>query len=179
MTRKITSVAILSLLLLAFVGSAVFAAKEAPARRVIDPAIYKVMQYSFPYPEESKAPSTAPRTETRQQLGTSAPSASPGAAIGGTWYDYQNNGTMGLMNETRTGTSTLAHFSWMYLPGRVISEARAAAYDNYNISLQAFGTENILQPNDHYAGYVNIDVTNDNRAVVGAQIGRASCRERV
>ena len=89
-------------------------------------------------------------------------------SVGLTWYDYQHNGTMGRQNETRTGANTLAHFSWMYLPSRVIDQARAAAYDNYNISLQAFGTEIVLQPNDHYAGYVNIDVTNDNRAIVGA-----------
>ncbi len=155
-------------ILLLISASLTFAAKEPPAR-VIDPQVYRMMQYAFPYPAEPDhvSPGTA-RTPGTQQLGTSGPSASPGAAVGITWYEKQHNGSMGRMNETRTDTYSLAHFSWMFLPGRVIDEGRGVKYDNYNFSVEAFGTEVVLQPNDNYAGYVNLDVTNDNRAVIGA-----------
>jgi hypothetical protein len=148
-------------------GTAAHAAKEPPAMRVIDPMIYKVMQYSFPYPDEHYSqPGAAARVQP-QQLGAAAPSASPGTSIGVTWYDYQHNGTMGRMNETGTGASTIAHFSWMFLAGPVL-DARKAVYDNYDITLETFGTEVGLQGDDQYAGYVNLNLTNNNRGIVGA-----------
>ncbi len=167
MTRKISSVAILSLLLLAFLGMSAFAAKEAPAKRVIDPQVYKSLQYSFPYPDENgPVNTTGVREVPSQQLGTATPTNSVGAKIGYTWYDYQHNGSMGRMVETNFGTAAIVHFAWMFLPGPVL-ESREYDYYNYDITNSLQGTVTGLQPPDDYAGYVGLTTTNDNRAVVG------------
>lgn len=166
MTRKISSVAILSLLLLAFMGMSAFAAKEAP-KRVIDPQVYKSLQYSFPYPNEHPAVVPgADRTVPAQRLGSAAPTTSPGAAIGDTWYDYQQNGSMGRMVETNFGTAAIVHFAWMYMPGPVFA-SREYQYYSYDITNSINGTVTGLQPSDDYGGYVGITTTGDNRAVVG------------
>lgn len=166
MTRKITSVAILSLLLVAFLGVTVFAA-SAPqqTKRTVDKQINASMQYAFPYPDEQSIPGSV-RVQPGQQLGIASPTASPGLAVGNTFYDYQHNGRVGRMNETRTGGKTIAHFSWMFLPSAALVD-RAAAYTQYDFSTQQlYSPFATLQATGDYAGYVNLDVTNDNRAVV-------------
>ena len=165
MTRKFSSIAILSLLLVAFMGMSAFAAKEPVTKRVADGLIYKSVQYSFP-DEHLRTEGVSERDVPGQDLGVTAASASPGAVIGNTWYDYQHNGTMGRMVSTDFGTMALVHFSWMYLPGRTF-DARSYAYWVYNLTLSSSGTLAYLMPEDEYGGYVNLDVTGDNRAIVG------------
>ncbi len=171
MTRKITSVAALSLLLLAFVGSTAFAAEEAPARRVIDPIVYKSLQYSFPDANLDLDNRSATRTQPRQELGSTSPSQSPGASVGDTWYDYQHNGTIGRMinfANDPVGVQDFVHFAWMHLPGAVISDARTPQYQNYNLTAQSFGTKVDIVADDDYSGYVGLRTTSDGRAIVGA-----------
>ena len=173
MTRKIFSVAILSLLLFAFLGSTAFAAKEPPARRVVDPQIYKSLQYSLPYPDEHNNVHGVLRDQpTEQRLGSASPSESPGAVVGVTWYDYQHNGAMGRMIDVGQSVAGdnhwLVHFTWMILDAPIF-ESRGAEYDVYDLTGGAFGTEaRPIGGGDQYAGYVAIQATNDNRAIVGA-----------
>jgi len=165
MTRKFSSIAILSLLLVAFMGMSAFAAKEPVTKRVADGLIYKSVQYSFP-DEHLRTEGVSERDVPGQDLGVTGASASPGAIIGNTWYDYQHNGSMGRMISCNYGTMALVHFSWMYMPGRTF-DARSYAYWVYNLTLSSSGTLAYLMPEDEYGGYVGLDVTNDNRAIVG------------
>jgi hypothetical protein len=144
-------------------------AAQGPAKRVIDPQVYRSLQYSFPYPDEhvGSVSGTADRTVPRQSLGTAVPSASPGTAIGDTWYDYQHNGSMGRMIETNFGTAAVVHNSWMYLPSRDIKQDRAPVYANYDLTNSILGAPVIATPTGNYGGYVGIATTGDNRAILG------------
>ncbi len=159
--------AILCILAAAMLVSPTDAAQSPPAKRVINPQVYRSLQYSFSYPDERRPPqSDATREIPSQALGVAAATASPGTMIGYTWYDYQHNGSMGRMIETNFGTAALVHFSWMFLPGPVL-ESREYNYNSYDITNSLQGTVTGLQPADDYGGYVGLTTTNDNRAVVG------------
>ncbi|UCG63178.1 MAG: hypothetical protein JSV52_07830 [Candidatus Zixiibacteriota bacterium] len=97
--------------------------------------------------------------------------ASPGVIVGYTFYDYQHNGSMGRMIDVgphsgNTG-DPVVHFSWMYLPDSAY-RSRTYAYAAYRAEDHSLLSPVLLHdPEQQYSGYVNIDVTADNRAVVG------------
>ncbi|UCD62720.1 MAG: hypothetical protein JSW34_08105 [Candidatus Zixiibacteriota bacterium] len=65
-----------------------------------------------------------------------------------------------------TGPS-IVHFGWMRLPDSVMV-GRSYAYNAYITATHSFVGETILHdPDRQYSGYVNVDVTPDNRALVG------------
>ncbi|UCG61388.1 MAG: hypothetical protein JSV52_13865 [Candidatus Zixiibacteriota bacterium] len=97
---------------------------------------------------------------------------SPGVVVGYTFYDYQHNGSIGRMIGTgphsgETGP-TVVHFGWMYSPDRQTS-FRCYAYAAYR-TLDHSQLAPVWLPTataENRAGYVNVDVTPDNRAIVG------------
>ncbi len=96
---------------------------------------------------------------------------SPGVVVGYTYYDYQQNGSMGRMIDVGPHSGNIGdpvvHFSWMYLPEPMF-RSRTYAYSAYRAEDHSLLSPVLLHDPEHqYSGYVNIDVTPDNRAVVG------------
>lgn len=176
MTRKISSLLILSLFVVAFLAMNALAAKSPVEERKIDPRAYKMTQFAFPsednllsYPDESIGQAGSHDMEAaRQALGSPKSRAAVGSLIGTTWYDYQHNGAMGRMIETHTdgGGDTYVHMNFMYMPGRTF-ESRAYYYNSYDLTGKDWGGSDIPQGEDEYGGYTSISVTNDNRGIVG------------
>ncbi|UCD64413.1 MAG: hypothetical protein JSW34_02980 [Candidatus Zixiibacteriota bacterium] len=174
MTLRRVSAAFLAVLFLATSVTVQAADMKAKQRLRIDTAkmaVAKTLGYSFA-PEDHTWPSgdKALRLPLGVNSYTSA-SESPGVEFGATYYDYQHNNSMGRMigigpHSGVTGPA-IVHFSWMYLPDSVF-ESRSYAYNAYISSTHSFVGPTILHDPDHqYSGYVNIDVTSDNRAVIG------------
>ncbi len=172
MTRKISSLLILSLLIFAFMAMGAYAAKEPVAKRVINPLVNKSLQYAFPdeHPQSVNT-SYRPSEGTQEALGVAGPSVH--AIVGNTWYDYQHNGTMGRMIHTKTVSgTTLTHFSWMHLPTGELAN-RSHYYNFANLSTNSLGVATaVTDPVDDYAGYVGIDVDSQNRGLVDGHIIR-------
>ncbi|MEA3296946.1 MAG: hypothetical protein U9R56_03700, partial [candidate division Zixibacteria bacterium] len=177
MARRISLVLAISLLAVAFMAmTAAATSKPLEADQGLgDRELYKVRQYSFPYPNEHDFTVSQDMRVPEQPLGNATASGSrapsPGVKVGDTWYDYQHNGTMGRMidwgYDATNGLSI--QFSWMDLPTSALVD-RAAAFNGYSCSdgTFAYGSDGKpIQGSGDYAGYVGIDVTDDNRAVVG------------
>jgi len=140
----------------------------------VDPARVRALTFSFP-DEHSHGWGTSSVLQTgRVPLGTmtaTAANTSPGQTIGWTYYEYQHNCSMGRMVETGphsgvTGPTTV-HFGWMHLPDSA-QVARTYMYNAYKSSEGQFaGSVRLHHPDSAYSGYVNVDVTPDNRALVG------------
>jgi len=131
-----------------------------------------ILAYSFA--EEQAAWGSRQSTQTGQfplgNLTVSSASTSPGQTVGWTWYDYQQNCGMGRMVETgphsgQTGPTTV-HFGWMHLPDSVY-DGRTYMYNAYISGDGSYAGAFRLHDYTKYSGYVNIDVTPDNRAAVG------------
>jgi hypothetical protein len=150
------------------------AAKAPVQKRVINPRINKVMQYVLPVPDENNVGDIY-GADDKSSLGSAqtGTSASPGLKIGDTWYDYQHNGSMGRMIDrgTNGGTQTLVHMAWMRLPGNN-SGTRKYQYTYYNASTAVVGP--VVPVSLEWSGYVGVDATKDNRAVVGGHEKPAS-----
>ncbi len=96
---------------------------------------------------------------------------SPGTVIGTTWYDAQHFGSMGRMiTWSRFGNpdTLIVHFSWTGMPSPAMF-GRHYRYDSWNAAEGSFGTEAALQSLDDFGGFVEIDATDDGRAVIGGQ----------
>lgn len=141
---------------------------EDAAKRIYDQAL----GYSFPSERYRKPDGSQ---VNRIPLGTASYSSSgesPGVEVGATWYEYQTNGSMGRMigvgpHSGVTGRDAIVHFGWMYLPDSAF-ESRSYAYNAYDSDIPEFtGVYLLHDPDKQYAGYVNLDVTPDARAVVG------------
>jgi hypothetical protein len=129
--------------------------------------VARSLQYSFP--DEHYTQSLPEGAALRHPLRGATLSQSPGTAVGTTWYDCQHFGSIGRMIDwSRHGSpdTMIVHFSWMYQPYPFFF-ARQYRYDNWNATTGNFGAETGLQSEDDFAGFVNIDVTEDGRAVVG------------
>jgi hypothetical protein len=176
MTRRISTILILSLLAVAFVAMSAHAVKspdESP--RVINPLVYKSLQYAFP--DASNVGSLNANAVTQPQEGVSLGNASssagpwPGVKVGDTWYDYQHNGRMTRMVDWGScgDEGFMVHFLWMRLATEV-QENRHYEYNVYYAGGGQAGTflgQTTIQSPGEYAGYVALDVTNDGRAVLG------------
>ena len=176
MTRRISTILILSLLAVAFVAMSAHAVKspdESP--RVINPLLNKSLQYAFP---DATNPGILNANAAPESDGVALGHASdsrgewPGVKIGDTWYDYQHNGRMTRMvdwgNDVAGGEGFMVHFQWMRLASEV-EENRHYAYNCYYAEGAGSGTffgQTVVQPTGEYAGYVSLDVTADGRAVL-------------
>ncbi len=122
--------------------------------------------------DEQQAGATSFSTKPISQSSKSASSVSPGVPVGNTWYDYQHNGTIGRMidwgNDPSSSTpgASKIYFGWMDLPGAALAE-RNYSYNVFISELGILGGPTDLQPSDEYAGYVNVQSTNDGRLVIG------------
>lgn len=107
-------------------------------------------------------------SSTHSVYGTS--SISPGVTVGHTWYDYQQNGSMGRMVDhgPHSGVNGYqkVYFGWMDLPGAVLAY-RHYSYNYYDAQNGSWGGPHDIQGPDEYAGYVGVDVTPDNQIVIG------------
>ncbi len=170
MTRKISSLLILSLLLFAFLAMNAYAGKE-PAKRVINPLINKSLQYAFP--DEHIAPNpagAATKPDEGQALGSADRQSGPGLTVGNTWYDYQHNGAMGRMIEYLATDDTLIHFHWMHADDSDLATfGRTGRYRCYNINAEILGPAADVSDftNLEFSGYVGIATTIRNAAVAG------------
>ncbi len=183
MTRRISTILVLSLLAVVFVAMAAHAVKspdESP--RVINPRLQKAMHYALPYPDANYTPLSGADASVQPSegisLGTASSSATPwpGVKIGDTWYDYQHNGRMPRMvdwgnEEGEAGWGFMIHFLWM----RLETEVQVNRHYAYNVYYfgggdcptpgEFKGQFKMQQPGE-YAGYVTMDVTKDGRGVL-------------
>jgi hypothetical protein len=157
--------------LLAFtlVMVAVFAltafASEKPVQRVpFSRIMYRTEVFSLPDAHIKPTPGVG--ENALGQATPRAPLAGPGYTMGFTWYDYQRNGSMRRMITWGvTNGFPHIHSTWMYL-GQPVFDARKDWYWGWNSETGTNFCTKGLQPDDEYAGYTTIAVTNDNRAIV-------------
>ncbi|MEW6411121.1 MAG: dockerin type I domain-containing protein [Candidatus Zixiibacteriota bacterium] len=170
MIRRTSTILVVSLLLVAFLAMTAFAAHTMGKGDVPKKTRMNAQAYSFA-DETGRFGTGSAGQVTLGTVAYSAASASPGKQVGATYYDYQHNCSMGRMIETGphsgiTGPATV-HFGWMYLPDAVLA-SRSYAYNAYISSSHSYAGVAILHdPDDEYSGYVNVDVTPDNRGIVG------------
>ncbi len=168
MTKRISSLVILSLLVFALTAMTAFAARtfEETQTRAVDPTLTRIQQYSFP--DEYNVVPWDGTAMPKMALGWAAPSASPGVVLGDTWYDYQRNGSMRRMiarnDDMKKGTQRV-HFVWMRLPDSN-QVARKCQYRVFNPGSGEFDCDGYVPSNDlAYMGYCVLDVTNDDRGI--------------
>ncbi len=151
------------------IGVQVFAAKELPKKRTINPIIHQVIDYALP--DEHPTGSTIsdyPDKKGIEALGALIVSSSPGAMIGTTLYDQQHYNTMGRMvgigrQILGMDTTTFVHFTWMTggLPG---PENRTGAYVYADLGTATYSAE--MNATSNGSGYFNLDVSRNNQAII-------------
>ncbi|MFH1374025.1 MAG: dockerin type I repeat-containing protein [bacterium] len=174
MARRICSLTILTFLLIALATATVLGARSAEEARKVDPRLIKSEVYSFadqglpPYEQSSLV-----RETQRTPLGGASISASPGAKIGDTWYEYQRNGSMRRMVTWGThGTpdTLIVHMNFMHSPDATeAAPDRCYYYYSWNAAVGAEACKGRVQSitTNEKAGYVVMEVTNDNRGIPG------------
>lgn len=150
-------------------------AQKPSEKKDINPIIRQIVDYALPelgnFPEKRPIKTTGKGTAS---LGTSSFSSSPGVTIGNTYYDIQHINTTGRMvgignNISGTDTSTFVHMTWMDLPGPDLSNIRDYSYGIAIVSNGAFGEIGIVEFFGD-AGWFNLDVTPDNRAIISGHL---------
>lgn len=183
MLRRFSTVLLFSLLCLALIGSTAFAAKSPVKKKELG-FDAKTLFYSFP--DEHNA-SVSPYSGAavyggQVAVGTNQSpknpnSASPGVKIGDTWYDYQHNCSMGRMVDwgphqgysADPASPPIVHFAWMNLPDAEFVDRKFyyAAYKAADGSSKPAGG---VQGLNEYAGYVNVDISTDNRVIISGHV---------
>lgn len=189
MIRRTSTILLVSLLLVAFLAMTAFAAKVNQDQKgrhgramLGDKDAKTILAYSFA--DESTKPNG---TKARLPLGavTASSQISPGITFGTSWYDQQHNGSIGRMIETgphsgETGSETIVHMGWMYLESDDLAGPRGYAYSCYNTDGGALLPPVVLLRAGGRGGYVNVDVTPDNRAIVGGHYyDSTTCEDQV
>ena len=158
-------------LLAIFTNVQIFAAKEAPQNRTYNPLIHKVIEYALP---EALSVSSNLNVEFKQKIGHSlggaSSSSSPGTILGYTYGDLQHRNTMGRMvgtgnNITGADTNVFVHFTWLSGPVFPVP-GRRASYSWAGVGAGAISGEYAVTTAPTIAGYFNLNVTRDNRAVI-------------
>jgi hypothetical protein len=146
---------------------------EADNSKKADRTAIRALGYSFANEDHQWPDGNLPTSNLRPVGATSVSSASvsPGITVGYTWYDYQQNCSMGRMIETGPHSGgagkAVVHFSWMFLPDSAFV-SRSYAYSAYLTEDHSLLSPVILHdPEKQYSGYVNVDATSDGRAVIG------------
>ncbi len=179
MLRRMITVLIVSLLVVGISGAGASAAKNKGKGTLASSKVAgRALAYSMvdEVPNHGKVDFDFRTSSGKIPVGTMTAvgtGVSPGVVVGNTWYDYQTNGSIGRMVECGPHTGeegfTVVHIGWMYLPDRgSLNRYRSYAYaayrseDHSQLSAVYLMTEGV-----DYGGYVNLDVTPDNRAIVG------------
>ncbi len=173
MAREFLRGLLLSSLLIAVTTSAVFSARKAPERRQYNPFARVIVDYALTTDEpEFTARGSKNGGRPNASLGASVPSASPGNQVGDTYREYQANSSQGRM--LRTGRSfdaglgdslTIVHFGWYDLPGPSVAD-NGPAYNFYDASSGAYGSEVKLTFSPESAPFNNMEVSPDNKAMM-------------
>ncbi len=178
MLGRVATILVVSVLLVALLALTAFAA-NSKGKSTASKKIRGAQAYSFADEYATSSPNNVQRGHST--LGTvsySSANASPGQVIGGTCYEYQHNCSMGRMIETgphsgQTGPTTV-HFGWMYMATpEDFNHNRSYAYNSYSSGTHQYAGEYVLHE-DYYSGYVNVDVTPDNRGIVGGHTDQHS-----
>jgi hypothetical protein len=177
MTRKLSVIFIISLLVVAFLAVSAFSTNDVRKNKIRE---------SFPINEApavklagvEQGVSYAPVKDAYQSLGFdgSAASLSPGKTVGTTSYDYQHNCRMGRQIEWRG--SQQVHMIWMKQTSFVVPGDRGTGYDVWDPGSGSFLFEGAsdgggcdvhprLGSGNNYSGYVTMDVAPDGRAIIG------------
>ena len=131
----------------------------------------RICAYTFPAESRNTQPVVIPDSRIPLVGASSSIGISPGIQVGSTWYDNQQIGSMGRMIETgSTGDTgaTMVHFGWTYLVDENLSTSRSYAYNAFNSQNDSLLGVTLIHPTgDKNGGYVNVDVTPDNRGIVG------------
>jgi len=172
MRKRIFSLLILSLLLVAFTAMATYGSEKPVERRVINQLVNSTLQYAFPDTRIQPIPWSGDESSMMDlgRAGMTNPFPGVGDSLGDTWYDYQRNGSMRRMitwGKHGTPDTMLVHFSWMRMPTSAFS-ARKSYYKVWNAAGGSYSCEKGIQPDDEYAGYNVIARMNNNSAIVSA-----------
>jgi len=153
---------------MAVLTATAYTAEKPADRRAVDPRVSRLQDYTLPSADDYR-PESIEVTPAKGSLGRvslfGSEEASPGVIIGDTWYDQQRNGSMGRMIGWGHDDYTGVHFTWMRLPERNAG-LRVMQYQRYNATTGTLGPSVAVNPN--WAGYGGMDVTGNNRAVVGS-----------
>ncbi|MFQ5498814.1 MAG: hypothetical protein ACE5FH_04000 [Candidatus Zixiibacteriota bacterium] len=168
MQRRITTILMVSVLIVAFLAMSAFAAKEQLARRPINPLITKAVTYAIPMAGAGDEANLSQKGDAPAMSLSGPPGPGPGVNMGATWYDYQRNGSMrrmiGIGVHDNGGTpNPIVHSLWMHLPAPTFDD-RTYMYSAYDGTSGTFTLSKRVQSVDDYAGYCVLDVTSDNRA---------------
>jgi len=175
MTRKLSAILILSLLVVAFTAMTVIG-RDAPDNENLQ----LVHKYVGSAPKAKLAGAEKPvytgSSDVRQSLGfDGVNSESPGLTVGYTTYDYQHNGRMGRQVDWRS--NKMVHFDWMKKWDSTLGEKRVTGYEAWDPSSASFvnalehGGCNIHAapdpPASNRSGYVTLDVTETGVQILG------------
>ena len=179
MARGVLFKLFLTALLIAVIASTAFSARKAPERLLYNPLIRMIVDVALA-PESNPAVTDYVAAEgdfPRASLGSAAvPSTSPGVIIGNTYFDNQAYNYQGRM--IRTGRNfdlglndslTLVHFGFQNLsvPNNFIGQNdRGPAYAYYEAAAGVYQFEVSLTFPPQFAGYINLEVTKQNQAIV-------------
>ncbi|PKK83477.1 MAG: hypothetical protein CVT49_08115, partial [candidate division Zixibacteria bacterium HGW-Zixibacteria-1] len=174
MTKRLSAIIILSLLIVAFMALSVFAAKTA------DNNVWKYREYITKNSKTKLAGG-------ERLVGYATPTgdgtlgfdggqaASPGIQVGITTYDLQSNTRMNRQIDWR-GTQNM-HMIWMKATTMVqTSLDRGTGYEMYDAGLGSFTFEGVgggcdihprSGPGINYSGYVGLDVDTEGKVVIG------------
>ena len=181
MTRKLSAIFLISLLIVAFLAGSSFAADKRAEREYLRHLNVKPIDKVPPAAlvgGESVFGATVTK-DVGQSLGfDQIPSASPGLQIGTTTYDYQHNGRMGRLVDWRS--TQMVHFTWMKQVNTTLGGDRGGGYEVWD-GTQSPGTfihagassgggcdvHPRLGSGNNYSGYYCLDVAEDGRALIG------------
>ncbi len=169
---------IILILVVSLVTIASLNAGEVKERRLVDKTAAASMHYSFTGVGNELLPANSINSigSPGNSMGSVKSTNGIGISIGTTWYEYQRNGSMGRMiahSDNLIGSDPpVVHFSWMKLYSESGSE-RKYAYNTYFLTSGTYIGQIGIQPNGEWAGYVGIDLTNDQRAIVGGHNSQA------
>jgi hypothetical protein len=175
MTRRIPYILILSLLILAVSASSVFsdASPFAPKKRKpYNPIARAVLDYVIPETQANTSASASKGGYQDASLGASSPSASPGAILGATYYDYQANYYQGRMiraGRNLEGADSLAliHSVFMNSNNATLGSGhRGPSYAQYDALAGVYTSEIQMTFDPQRSGYFNMEITKGNQAIV-------------
>ncbi len=96
--------------------------------------------------------------------------SSVGVTIGNTYFDAQHYGSMGRMvtwGISNSPDALFLHFVWTKQADRLSPDTRSYCYSSYDANNGTIGSSTSIQTHPDYGAYTGVDVTLDNRAIVG------------
>ncbi len=168
--KSLTGVA-LSFIIIAFFAPNAFTAKSADNNIAIN-KVKTTADFYSPLSDSRTKSVTGTVAVGKQTYSSKSTSVSPGIVIGETWYDLQQNGTMGRMidwgNDASTGNGFI-HNTWMRLPSAT-STNRHYAYRYYDATVGGLSDLVNLNGLNDYSGYTQIQSKGNGAAIVGGHL---------